>query len=45
MNREEEEKKQFVVPKKEELIDEIKNLSDDIEHVSLNLIKCDFNAL
>jgi hypothetical protein len=41
----EEEKKQFVVPKKEDLIDEIKNLPDDIEHVSLNLIKCDFNAV
>jgi len=41
----EEEKKQFVVPKKDDLIEEIKNLSDEIEHVSLNLIKCDFNAV
>ena len=40
-----EEKKQFVVPKKEELIEEIKNLSEDIEHISLNLIKCDFDAV
>lgn len=40
----EEERKQFVVPKKEELIEDIKNLDDEIEHVSLNLIKCDFNA-
>lgn len=39
-----EEKRQFVVPKKEELIESIKELDDDIEHVSLNLIKCDFNA-
>ena len=40
----EEERRQFVVPKKEELIDAIKDMSDDIENVSLNLIKCDFNA-
>jgi hypothetical protein len=40
----EEEKRQFVVPKKEDIIEEIKNLPDDIEHISLNLIKCDFNA-
>lgn len=34
-----------MVPKKEELIESIKGLDDDIEHVSLNLIKCDFNAV
>ncbi len=33
------------MPKKDELIDEIKNLPDEIEHVSLNLIKCDFEAV
>lgn len=38
------ERKQFVVAKKEDIIEEIKNLPDEIEHVSLNLIKCDFNA-
>lgn len=38
------EKRQFNYPKRDELIDQIKELDDDIEHVSLNLIKCDFNA-
>lgn len=38
------EKKHFSYPKRDELIDQIKELDDDIEHVSLNLIKCDFNA-
>ena len=33
------------MPKKEELIDSIKALDDDIEHVSLNLIKCNFDAV
>ena len=41
---EESTKKQFVFPKKEELIDQIKDLDEEIKHVSLNLIKCDFNA-
>ena len=41
---EEEKKQPFVFPKKEDLIEEIKNLDDDIENVSLNLVKCDFNA-
>ena len=40
----EQEKKQFNYPKRDELIEQIKELSDEIEHVSLNLIKCDFNA-
>lgn len=37
-------KKQFSVPSREELIQQIKDLDQDIEHVTLNLIKCDFNA-
>lgn len=37
-------KKHFNFPKRDELIDQIKELDDDIEHVSLNLIKCDFAA-
>lgn len=41
----EDKKKQFDFPKKEDIIEEIKNIGDDIEHVSLNLIKCDFNAV
>lgn len=32
-------------PKKEDLIDEIKCLEDDIENVSLNLVKCEFTAV
>ena len=40
----EHEKKQFNYPKRDELIEQIKELDDEIEHVSLNLIKCDFNA-
>ena len=39
-----EEKKQYNFPKRDELIEQIKALDDEIEHVSLNLIKCDFNA-
>ena len=38
------EKKEFNYPKREEVIDQIKALDDDIEHVSLNLIKCNFDA-
>lgn len=38
------EKKQYNFPKRDELIEQIKALDDEIEHVSLNLIKCDFNA-
>ena len=40
----EQEKRQFNYPKREDLIEQIKELDDEIEHVSLNLIKCDFNA-
>lgn len=40
----EHEKKQFSYPKREEVIEQIKALDDDIEHVSLNLIKCNFDA-
>lgn len=42
---EEEKKHGFVFPKKDELIDEIKLMDDEIENVSLNLVKCDFNAV
>ena len=45
MQGEEEKKHGFVFPKKEELIDEIKLMEDDIENISLNLVKCDFNAI
>lgn len=40
----EQEKRQFNYPKREDIIEQIKELDDEIEHVSLNLIKCDFNA-
>ncbi len=38
------EKRQFNYPKREEVIEQIKALDDDIQHVSLNLIKCNFDA-
>lgn len=41
---EQHEKKEFNYPKREQVIDQIKALDDDIEHVSLNLIKCNFDA-
>jgi hypothetical protein len=43
-DNEPQERKQFSVPGRDELIQQIKELDEDIEHVSLNLIKCDFNA-
>ena len=36
------EKKKFDFPKRDELISEIKNMDDEYQYVSLNLIKCDF---
>ena len=34
----------FNYPKREDIIEQIKELDDDIQHVSLNLIKCNFDA-
>lgn len=41
---EQQEKRQFSVPSRDELIQSIKDLDEEIDHVTLNLIKCDFNA-
>ena len=38
------EKKPFVLPNLQELVALIKEMDDEIRHVSLNLIKCDFEA-
>lgn len=40
----EHEKKEFNYPKREQVIEQIKALDDDIQRVSLNLIKCNFDA-
>ena len=38
------EKKHFVLPNLQELVALIKEMDDEIRNVSLNLIKCDFEA-